>query len=92
MASATGGRDCLTIDGVGNIATGKDTGDVGFGCGMLDDDVALGIAFKCGTEDVAVGMMTDGKEKAVNGQVQAGRKVCSLYAIGTIKTTYLCVP
>ena len=72
MATASGCRDGLAIDGVGNIATGKHTGDIGLRGGMLYDDVALGIAFKCRTEDIAVGVMADGKEQTVDGQVGAG--------------------
>ena len=72
MATASGCRDGLTIDGVGNVAACKHTGDVGLGCGMLYDDITLGIAFECGAEDIAVGMMADGKEQTVDGQVGAG--------------------
>ena len=46
----------MAIDGVGNIATGKHAGDIGLRGGVLYDDVALGIAFKCRAEDIAVGV------------------------------------
>ena len=72
MTAASGSRDGLAIDGVGNVAAGKHARNVGLGCGVLDDDIALGIAFECGAEYIAVGMMADGKEQTVDGQVGAG--------------------
>ena len=70
MTAATCSRDGLTINGVGNVACGKDTWDVGAGVGVIHLDVALAINLHTGMlgavgicawqESIGIGMMSDG--------------------------------
>ena len=70
MTSRTSGRDSLTIEWIGYIASSKDTWNIG-GCGrMLDLDISCLITFYGMTEYLGVWMMSDGKEETVDIDVE----------------------
>lgn len=71
FATHSGGRDGLTVGGVGYVAGGEDTFDIG-GCTLaFDFDVALLVTFEFGTEYLGVRVMAYAEEETVDGEVIA---------------------
>ena len=62
-------RDCLTIDGVGTVACHKHAGNLGLGCTVDFLQVAYLIHIEPLLKDVCVGLMANGKEEAVDGDI-----------------------
>ena len=88
FASAGSGCDGLTIERIGHVAGCKYARHTGAGCHAFGDDVAGFVGLDPWAEQVAVGLMTDGQEEAVDGNVEVfllGRaflanEVCALHS------------
>ena len=59
----------LAVAGVGHIASGIYTGHVGGGRGTLSEDVARLVSVEVLAEDFRVGIVADGEEESVDGDV-----------------------
>ena len=94
LASAAGGYDGLTVGGVGTVAGGKYALDIGAWRCAQGLDVPLLVHVYLSAELVGVGLVADGEEEAVDGQIvvtligfaTSCHQVGTLYAVVAIES------